>query len=146
MTPDGLPEVHVVGSPLGTVDGVTVAVVTVEAWYDHLTVRLAAVVDQRLQAELSLWSRPEAERRSKFRAGGGDVPPHPAEPVLRRVIVDVTDDAGTAYTRVSGFLGGMHTELLAEWHFDPLPGPAVRTLTVSARRVDEPRRVLVRLR
>lgn len=147
MTLNGLPDVHVVGAPLGTVDGVTVAIVTAEVWYDHLAIRIAPVVDRPLESALSTWSREVAERRAQTHLQQRDEPPpHPVESILQRVLVDVTDSEGNLYRRISGLVGGTDTELRAEWHYHPVPGRTVRTLIVSAQGVDDPRRTIIELK
>jgi hypothetical protein len=108
-------------------DGVTILLVSVEAWPDEVVVRMrglpsevTARVDAEFHEALEAWHR---EGRAS------DMPPQPAEHVFGFDIT-LSDDEQTSYSAVSAARGGSRTMFRADWTFHPGPPDSARRLTV----------------
>jgi|tagenome__1003787_1003787.scaffolds.fasta_scaffold20940939_5 hypothetical protein len=120
-----------VASPLVPVlqrDGVTVMLVSVEAWPDEIVVRMRGLpseVTARLDTEfheaLEAWHR---EGRTS------PLPQQPADQIFDIDIL-VSDDVGTLYAVRQAGRGGSSRMFRAEWTFQPGPPDSATRLAVS---------------
>jgi hypothetical protein len=122
------------GSLLARLDGLSVALVSVELWRSSVVVRTAALptaLSERLEME-----HREAMRSWENRAGSahdkGAVPPPPEHPAVQRLLalsLKLSDDLATPYRVSRRSAGGTGTEWRAEWRFVPsLPTGASRLI------------------
>lgn len=120
---------------LADADGVTVLLVSVEAWTDELRLRLAAQrsaltdeLDVEYQAAMAHW----VTLADESQASGVKVPaPHPPAERLTRLPLSLNDDVGTVYEAGDRQSGGYGSEWRAEWQFTPGVPPEATRLTVA---------------
>ncbi|MGA7205900.1 MAG: hypothetical protein WBX27_14845 [Specibacter sp.] len=90
--------------------------------------------DQRHLKDIEQW----AERRKRFGSeGAGRFPNMPGAPVLERVKVRISDDAGTKYRWVGGKVAGTGTEWDGCWGYAPKPTQDAKILTLEFTLDDE---------
>jgi hypothetical protein len=130
---EGAPRVAAPIHPLGTLDGITMLLITVEAWPDSVVVRVAGLPNERT-ASLEAEYRRAIEAWAAARGEGGPTRP-PREPgaaALGRLGLTIRDDLGTPYRVAAGSTGGTGSEWRGEWVFRPGPPSAVTDLIVDA--------------
>jgi hypothetical protein len=104
---EGAPRVAAPVRPLGMLDGITMLLVTVEAWPDSVVVRVAGLPNERmaaLEAEyqhaIETWAAARGER------GPSRPPREPGAAALGRLGLTIRDDLGTPYRVATGSAGG----------------------------------------
>jgi hypothetical protein len=108
-------------------NGITMLLVTVEAWPDSVIVRVAGMPNERtarLDAEFDQAMRTWAAARA---LGDDSRPPQdPGASALERLGLTIRDAAGTPYRLVVSSTGGTGTEWRGEWVFRPGPPASSR--------------------
>lgn len=129
-----LPRVVSPITTLFTLDGIDIALISVELWPQHLAVRLAALPNEitddqqrRHEVDFERWGKTRVEAG---KAAAGDPPEQPGTRLLAPLQIAVEDDAGTIYTPRGGNTGGSGSEWHGDWFFAADVPQSVRRLTV----------------
>lgn len=129
-----LPRILTPQTELTAVEGVVVALLTVELWDDGIVLRLAGLpneatrhlLDEHVQ-QVRAW----AERRKRNpNDRPADPPEEPGHRILNRITIGVTDDHGALYRMMARRTGGAGTEFRDEWYFQPGVPAGTKRLTI----------------
>lgn len=136
---EGAPRVAAPVRPLATLDGITMLLVTVEAWPDSVVIRVAGLPNERMAAiEAEYQQAIEAWAAARSEKTGPSRPPRePGAAALGRLGLTIRDDLGTPYRVAAGSAGGTGTEWRGEWVFRPGPPENVTELIVEAAGVKD---------
>ncbi|MDV6012403.1 hypothetical protein [Haloechinothrix sp. LS1_15] len=129
-----LPRILVPRTQLTDVDGIAVALLTVELWDDGIVLRLAGLPNEATQRmldehehDMTAW----AERRQQSPNDTSEAPPEEPGPlILNRINIGITDEHGTSYRMMTRRTGGTGTELRDELYFQPGMPKGTNHLTI----------------
>ncbi len=138
-----LHRVLAVGRPVAEVDGMPLALTSVELWSDRSFVHLAGLPTgdadehvRQVEAHMTEWGRRHQERRS----GDGSLSPPELRGgrLLSALQVVLRDDVGTTYRWTGGQAGGSQTEWRMQAHYAPGVSHEATRLVVEVGGRDEP--------
>lgn len=131
-----LRRVIAVGRPVAEVDGMPLALLSVELWSDRSFVHLAGLPTpeadehvREVEAGFEEWGRLNRERRSGI--GSLEPPSFRGGRLLGALEVVLRDDLGTRYRWTGGSSGGSQTEWRIEAHYAPGVTEAATRLTIE---------------
>jgi hypothetical protein len=139
-----LHRVLAVARPVAEVDGMPIALTSVELWSDRSFLHLAGLPTEaadehvrQVEAHMAEWGRRHQERRS----GDGSLSPPELRGgrLLSTLQIVLRDDHGTTYHWTGGHSGGSQTEWRMQAHYAPgVPDDATRLILEIGARDEEP--------